>query len=135
MNLVFVVAVIWTWHAFWMLLLTYAIGRAAHTHTGWPVCKPESCRIIGGRKCKWRVFKWPVAGRWLLTALCFMVTLMIADIAKLAWEVYANDYPNRIDWQYVLVRALPIWIEPWTFWRQWRVGLTNDDALRGWRPK
>ena len=124
MNEIFVISLIWSWHAFWMALLTYSIAKAAFSHTGLPVCSPTSCDISG--PCRWRIVKWPVSGRWLLTFLCLMITLMILDVARVSWRVWSLDYPTSLSWDSVLLRASPIWIEPWTFWRQWRRGLTND---------
>ena len=119
-----VLAYIWTWHFIWMALLTYAVGKAAHTNTGWPVHKPKTCKLFGG--CKVRFIVWPVSGRWLITALFLMITLMIGHVCHVAWKVALNDYPTTIGWDNVALRAAPLLLEPWTFWRQWRRGLTND---------
>jgi hypothetical protein len=76
------------------------------------------------------VIVWPVSGRWLLTALCLLITVMILDVARVSWRVALSDFPTSITWRNVLVRAAPIGIEPWVFVRQWRYGLTNDPGRR-----
>lgn len=125
MDQITALALIWMWHALWMALLTYAVGRAAHRTVGWPIHYPMTCRIRGG--CKVRILVWPVAGRWLLTALFLMITWMIGDVAHVVWTASLRNYPTNIGWDNVALRAAPIILEPWMFWRQWSRGLTNDE--------
>ena len=124
MEAITALALIWTWHFFWMLLLTYAISKAAFRYAGWPFCSPDSCRLTGN--CRWRVLTWPVSGRWILAGLFLMITLMVGDVARVAWQIAIDPRPVEIGWWNVVIRASPIFLEPWTFWRQWKRGLTND---------
>ena len=120
-----VIMFVWVWHFFWMLLLTIAVGMAAYSHNGgWPFSHPASCKLQG--PCKFRVIHWPISGRWLITGLFLMITCMIGDIALLSIRVWRDDIPTTLTWQNVLVRAAPIFLEPWVFWRQWKQGLVND---------
>lgn len=101
-------AIVWLWHAFWLILLTLAIGQAAHRITGSP-------------------FQWPVPGRWLLTFLFIMFTIMVGDVARIIFTHNILDNQLReVPWTQPLLRIIPIPIEPWVFWRQWTRGLTND---------
>lgn len=103
----FWIAFIWTWHFAWLALLTYALGKAAHSHSGWP--------------------SWPCSGRWMMTALLAAVTLMVGDLARVIWEVVLGDRTGgTVHWDSVIIRALPLPIAPWVFYRQIRRGLAND---------
>lgn len=130
MEPIHVTTLIWTWHTFWMFSLTYAVGRAAYRHGGWPIARPGTCIVDG--PCRFSILKWPVSGRWLLTALLLMISLMIFDVTRVAWKIMLEDYPTQITWFNVIIRGAPIFIEPWVFIRQIRRGLTNDyqDARR-----
>lgn len=125
MTPILAAALLWTWMSFWMVLLSLAIARAAYHHTGWPICRPTTCRIIGG-KCRWRIIKWPISGRWLLTGLIITVTFMITDVMRVTWVIWSSDVPTTVEWESILFRFLPSLFAPWTFWRQIRRGLTND---------
>ena len=116
-------------------MLTYAVGKAAHTHSGWPFCRPEACRLIGGGRCKWRVIKWPISGRWLLTLLFVSWVFVLSDVTRALWEIYFTDFPTETEWSSVAVRALPVPIGPWVFFRQWSRGLTNDKRYRVTQPE
>lgn len=107
-----------------MFALTYAVGRAALRHGGWPFARPGTCALHG--PCRFGIIKWPVTGRWLLTALLLMISIMIFDVARVAWRVMLDDYPTQITWFNVITRGAPIFIEPWVFIRQIQRGLTND---------
>jgi hypothetical protein len=121
-----VLALVWSWHVFWLGLLTCSVGRAAYSHTGSPFRRhPRWLHLFWKIKVP-KPFYWPVSGRWLLTALLLLITIMIFDVTRVTWIIAHHHYPTTITWWNVIVRASPIIIEPWTFWRQWRRGLTND---------
>ena len=111
MSALTVIALIWSWHLVWMVLVTLAVGQAAYRHSGWPV-------------------SWPVSGRWILALLFATWVFVLGDVTRAIWSVNFDARPNpHVGWMSVVVRALPVPVGPWLFWRQWRHGLANDDGL------
>lgn len=122
MSPIFAIAVIWTWHCFWMAMLTYAVGRAAYEVTGWPVFVQRVWR----NRIPIPRLVWPMSGRWMISLLFLMITLMLTDVARGSWNIWRIGFPIHLSWSSVILRAAPIIIEPACFWRQWRRGLVND---------
>jgi len=96
--------VIWMWNAFWVFMLTYALGQAALNQCGRP--------------------RWPIQGRWLLTLMLFVFGVMFADAGRIAYE--HRDSGPAIAWGTVGIRLLPTFVAPMVFLRQWSRGLLND---------
>lgn len=130
MSPILAIALIWTWHTFWMSLLTYAVGRAAYAHAGNPIRRHPRWIHLFWKISVPKPYYWPVSGRWLITALLLMITVMMGDVARGTWTIWHRHYDVPISWWTVFWRGFPIFIEPACFWRQWTRGLTNDYPKR-----
>lgn len=97
---------LWMWHAAWVAMLTYSIGRAAWRHSGRP--------------------RWPITGRWLLTFMLAEFAVIFADVARRSYENRNSLGALEVSWGTVALRALPALLAPLVFWRQWTRGLLND---------
>lgn len=127
MNPFTAIVLIWSWHMLWMTLTTWTIGRAAYSHSGWPIVSRRTCRIIGHR-CRFLVVRWPITGRWLLALLLASWVFVLGDVTRSLWALWldGNEPHEPLTWFSTIIRAVPVPIGPWVFWRQWRTGLTND---------
>lgn len=117
-------ALVWSTHAVTIGLITLALMRSAYRING----SPFEVRSTAGRfRLRYPAPVWPVAGRWLLSALFIVFTSVFIDIARVTLERNVYDSPDvRVTWTRVVIRFVPLLIEPWVFWRLWRVGLTTD---------
>lgn len=125
MSLHFMLVALWFWHFLFVGLLTYAIGRAAYNKVGRPRLI-EGWTWVSFFRFRFPWLRWPIQGRWLLTALLAEFCVIFADVALRAYGNLDKAHQANVTWPQVILRALPCMIEPWVFLRQWKRGLLND---------